>query len=582
MLLLRAERIKKIYGDRIVLDIEELSVYTGDRIGVVGANGAGKTTLFQLLAGELEPEEGRTERYGAVAYCRQFENDSLQMTEKEKDASQETGKEISVWQVPERMNTDEISGGELMRRKLAEAFAGEGHVLLLDEPTANLDSQGIRTLLNQLKNVETFLCISHDRVLLDEACTSILEVAGGKVKMYPGNYQEYERQKEEERQKAQRDYEAYTQEKERLEVVYRQKRESAERMRKIPANMSPREARLRDFLASTGRNSSGKQKSMDRAADNVKKRLEHMEVKEKPRKEISMRLDFKRTDPPESRRVLEVKGLDFSYGERVLFEKVSFSLTNRKKTALLGPNGSGKTTLLSLLEEAGRDERSEIRLAPKVRLGVLAQNLKQLNPDKTVLENAMTESVQLPAVAKNVLAGLLFGPDDWQKKAAVLSGGERIKLGFAMLLLSRANVLLLDEPTNYLDLPSIKALEKQLIQYEGTVLFVSHDRAFVQNAAQEILQIENREIIKFTGTLEEWELEQKRRRDAETLGSTADGGRRADSRKNVRKGEEARMLLELQLARLTGQLGHAPSLQEKERLEAEYWEIVEKLRDLKG
>lgn len=269
MLLLRAERIKKIYGDRIVLDIEELSIYTGDRIGVVGANGAGKTTLFQLLAGELEPEEGRTERYGAVAYCRQFESNSLQMTEKENVALQDTGRKISVWQVPERMSVDEISGGELMRRKLAEVFAGEGHVLLLDEPT------------------------------------------------------------------------------------------------------------------------------------------------------------------------------------------------------------------------------------------------------------------------------------------------------------------------NYLDLPSIKALEKQLIQYEGTVLFVSHDRAFVQNTAQEILQIENREILKFSGTLTEWESEKKRRREWETQGNTANGGK-ADSRKNVRKDEEERMLLELQLARLTGQLGHAPSLQEKERLEAEYWEITEKLRHLKG
>lgn len=581
MLLLRAERIKKVYGDRIVLDIEEFSVYTGDRIGVVGANGAGKTTLFKLLAGELDPETGRTERYGSVAYCRQFEDDSQKRKEAENKVIQGTGREVSVWQAPERMNADEISGGELMRQKLAETFAGEDHVLLLDEPTANLDSQGIQVLLNQLKSVETFLCISHDRTLLDEACTSILEVAGGKVKLYPGNYREYERQREEERQKAQRDYEAYTQEKERLEAVYRQKRESAERMRKIPANMSPREARLRDFLTSSGRNSSGKQKSMDRAADNVKKRLEHMEVKEKPKKETVMRMDFGRTDPPESRRVLEVKGLDFSYGEKVLFKQVSFTLTNRKKTALLGLNGSGKTTLLSLLEEAGREERSEIRLAPKVRLGVLTQNLKQLDSDKTVLENAMAESVQLPAVVKSVLAGLLFRPYDWQKKAAVLSGGERIKLGFAMLLLSSANVLLLDEPTNYLDLPSIKALEKQLIQYEGTVLFVSHDRAFVQNTAQEILQIENRDILKFSGTLEEWELEQKRRKEWEALSGTVNGETTGKG-KSARKNEEEKMLLELRLARLTGQLGHAPSLQEKERLEADYWEIVEKLNNLKG
>ena len=569
MLLLRAKEIKKIYGDRVVLDIDELSVYTGDKIGVVGANGAGKTTLFELLAGRLAPNEGQVECFGTVAYCRQFQNESPGGAEAENSLQSVYARETSIWHTPDRSNIDEISGGELMRQKLAAVFAGESHMLLLDEPTANLDSEGIQTLVEQLKNSETFMCISHDRTLLDEVCTSILEMSEGKAKLYAGNYQKYEQQKEEEKQKALRDYEIYAQEKARLEDVYRQKRESAERMRKVPANMTPREARLRDFLASRGRNSSGKQKSMDKAADNVKKRLEHMEVKEKPKNERVLRMDFTRTDPPESRRVLEVKDLNFSYGERVIFEKASFTLTNRKKTALLGPNGSGKTTLLSLLA-AGYGELPELRMAPKARLGILAQNLKQLDPGKTVLENAMAVSVQLPPVVKNMLSGLLFGPDDWSKKADVLSGGERIKLGFAMLLLSSANVLLLDEPTNYLDLPSIKALEKQLIQYEGAVLFVSHDRTFVQNTAEEILQIENREIIKFTGTLTEWELEQKRRRDWNALTGA----------KSRQKADEERMLLELQLARLTGQLGHAPSLEEKEQLEAAYWEIVQKLKKL--
>lgn len=550
MLLLRAKEIKKIYGDRVVLDIGELSVYTGDKIGVVGANGAGKTTLFELLTEALAPDEGQVECFGTVAYCRQFPNDAVGRAETENSLQSVYARETSIWHTPDRVNIDEISGGELMRQKLAAVFSGKSHILLLDEPTANLDSEGIQTLMGQLKNVETFMCISHDRTLLNEVCTSILEMSGGKAKLYAGNYQKYEQQKEEEKQKALRDYEIYTQEKARLEDVYRQKSESAERMRKVPANMTPREARLRDFLASRGRNSSGKQKSMDKAADNVKKRLEHMEVKEKPKNERVLRMDFTRTDPPESRRVLEVKDLNFSYGERVIFEKAFFTLTNRKKTALLGPNGSGKSTLLSLLS-TGHGERPELRMAPKARLGILAQNLKQLDPGKTVLENAVAVSVQLPPVVKNVLAGLLFGPDDWSKKADVLSGGERIKLGFAMLLLSSANVLLLDEPTNYLDLPSIKALEKQLIQYEGAVLFVSHDQTFVQNTAEEILQIDNRKIIKFSGSLTEWELEQKRRKDWNALSGV----------KSRQKEDEERMLLELQLARLTGQLGHAPSLE---------------------
>lgn len=491
--------------------------------------------------------------------------------------------EYQIWQAPDR-DSDAVSGGELMRRKLAEVFSAEGHILLLDEPTANLDREGIRMLTERMQKAETFLCISHDRQLLDQVCSSILEVAEGKVRLYAGNYSEYELQKEEERQKAWQDYEKYELEKGRLETVYRQKRESAARMRKVPAGMSPREARLRDFLTVSGRNSSGKQKSMNRAADNVKKRIEHLEKKEKPRQEVSIHMDFSRTNPPESRRVLEVKELDFSYGTRPIFEKASFTLSNRKKTALLGPNGSGKTTLIRYLQKisvseeepeknaaGGKAEFQKLSFAPRVRLGILAQNLRMLDPEKTVLENALTDSVQLPAVVKNMLAGLLFGPDDWNKRAAVLSGGERMRLGFAMLLLSDANVLLLDEPTNYLDLPSIQALEKQLNAYEGAVLFVSHDSRFVQNTAQELLIIEDRKIIKFSGGLEQWEQEKRR------LAGLASGKSPEAARQERMAGEE-KLRLELRLARLSGLLGHASSLEEKEQLEAEYWEIIRALK----
>lgn len=561
MLLLRAEKIKKIYGERTVLEVEELSVYTNDKIGVVGANGAGKTTLFELLSGGLEPDEGKIWGFGEISYCRQFRNEAAEQM------SEESGREEKLWKVPKREDETGISGGERMRKKLAEAFSGNRHILLLDEPTANLDREGIVQLIEQLKNVETFMCISHDRTLLNESCTRILEVSEGKVKMYQGNYREYERQKEEERQRAKREYEVYVEEKSRLETVYRQKRESAERMVKIPANMTPREARLRDFLTVSGRNSSGKQKSMNRAADNIKKRMEHMEAKEKPRQEIPMHLNFSRTDPPESRKILEVKDMSFSYGGHCIFERAAFSLSNRKKTALLGENGSGKTTLFRLIEKACREDIAEIRIVPKAKIGILQQDFSQMDPEKTVFENAMAESVQEPVVVKNVLAGLLFGMDDWKKKVSVLSGGEKMKLAFARLLVSDVNVLLLDEPTNYLDLVSIEALEKQLQAYEGAVLFISHDSAFVEQVAQELLLIENRKIVKFAGTLEAYRDEQKRRQ-------------RAAETKKERVSREERMRLELELARLGGQLGHAPSLEEKERMEAKYWEIVEKLRKL--
>lgn len=558
MLLLRGEKIKKIYGERIVLEFEELSVYENDRIGVVGANGAGKTTLFKLLAGEMDPDEGKIQRFGEISYCRQF-----QEKEPEK-AAVLSAREAKLWKVPETAGRSMISGGEEMRLKLATVFGGSKHILLLDEPTANLDHEGIGQLIGQLKEVETFLCISHDRTILNEVCTQILEVADGTIRLYLGNYREYERQKAEERQNKAREYEEYIQERSRLEAVYRKKRESAERMVKIPANMTPREAHLRDFLA-PGRNSSGKQKSMNRAADNVKKRIEHMEVKEKPKQEVLMRLNFSRTDPPESRKILEVRELDFSYGEHKIFQKAAFSVSNHKKTALLGKNGSGKSTLFGVIERAYLEGMDGMRLVPKAKIGVLKQDFSQLEPERTVLENAMAESVQELTVVKNVLAGLLFKADDWNKKAAVLSGGEKMKLAFARLLVSAANVLLLDEPTNYLDLPSIRALEKQLQEYEGSVLFISHDREFVRHTAQELLLIEDRKIIKFSGGMEEYEAECSKKSAA-------------PKDKKERLEMEERMRMELRLACLTGQLGYAPSLVEKERLEAEYWDLIEKLR----
>ena len=540
MLLVKAENLKKVYAERTVLEVKELLIYTGDRIGVVGRNGAGKTTLFEVLAGELEPEEGSVQRLGGISYCKQFDENAI----------------------------DTISGGEEMKRKLTEVFANERHLLLLDEPTANLDREGVSRLLKQLAEVESFLCISHDRDLLNKVCNQILEVADGKIHLYPGNYEAYETRKQQERKKAESDYETYIQEKERLTAVYRQKREAAERMVKIPKNMTPKEARLRDFLTVSGRNSSGKQKSMNRSADNVKKRLEHMEVKEKPKQEAIMRLSFERTNPPESKRILEVRALSFGYGDELLLDQVSFAVSNRKKTALLGPNGIGKTTLLRLIEQAyHQGDIDAIRLSPQVCLGILKQDFSQIDPAKTVLDNALAVSVQHPTVVRSVLAGMLFGQETWNKRAEVLSGGEKMRLAFVMLFVSSANVLLLDEPTNYLDLASIQALEKQLQEYEGAVLFISHDSEFVRNTAQELLLMQDKKVTRFAGTLTDYEEEQKRM------------SRPQPANRDAQLSTEERMRLELQQAKLAGMLGHAPSLEEKERLEAEYWEVTRRLQN---
>lgn len=310
-----------------------------------------------------------------------------------------------------------------------------------------------------------------------------------------------------------------------------------------------------------------------------------MEEKEKPRQQASIHLNFSLTDPPENRRILEAKGLTFSYGSVPIFEDAAFSLANHKKIALVGPNGCGKTTLFRLLERAyagqGSEGAGQIRIVPKAKFGFLAQDFSALNPAETVLENALADSVQQPSAVKSALAGLLFPPGTWGKRVAVLSGGERMRLAFAKLLVSAANVLLLDEPTNYLDLPSIRALEKQIQEYEGTVFFISHDQAFIRSTADEILWIEDQKIHTFGGTAEEFERSQKEQekgKHPKKAGNGKPSSNKALGEPGPALGKEERLLLELRLAKLAGELARGHSEQEQQRLEAEYLGIARRLQ----
>jgi macrolide transport system ATP-binding/permease protein len=560
MLLLKASHIKKYFGERLLFDLEELSIYTGDKIGIVGANGVGKTTLFNILTGEVMAEEGEINRYGTLSYYRQF--DLVKDAHGSKDYDQKLLKEL---QVADKRQQKVISGGEETRLKLAGTFGRSGHIHLFDEPTANLDLKGISLLQEKLNKLETVLLISHDRALLNNVCTEILEISQGKIKIYPGNYNEYERLKKEEIEKEWKDYEAYREEKKRLEGVYQDKKRLAEAAVKIPKGMSPREAHLRDFLCVTGRNHDGKQKNLNRVAESVKKRIEHMEVKEKPKEEPRIHMDFRKTNPPENSILIEGKGIDFSYGSNKIFESASFQIPNHKKIAIIGPNGIGKTTLLKLIQEADntRDIKGTIRIVPKAVLGFLHQNLGHLEEDKSVLENVMRESVQNEEIVRNILAGFLFKAKDISKKAEVLSGGERMKLALAKILVSGANVLILDEPTNFLDMPSMITLQERMKEYEGTILFVSHDREFINNTADTLLALENRKLHLFEGNLKDYEIE--------LLG-------RSMKLQSENDGEKLR--LELRKTQLLVELSSKRRIRSKDEVEEEYQSVLEKLKQM--
>ena len=417
-----------------------------------------------------------------------------------------------------------------------------------DEPTANLDAEGVELCCRMLEQCPTLLLISHDRAVLDRLCTRIIEVRDGQLHFYTGNFTAYRKQREEVFRRQEFEYQQYRCEKARLEQAARQRSQASQSVRKAPSRMGNSEARLHKRAAGE------KMEKLDSARKTLLSRLEQLEVKEKPQENPAVRIDFSLTDPPANREIVTGSHITFCYGDVLIFENASFSLPKGSKTALIGPNSAGKTTLMELIVSGAPG----IRLVPKAKIGYFKQSLDALDPDKTVLENVMESSVQSEGTMRGILARLLIRREDVFKKAGVLSGGERVKLAFAKLFGSPANLLLLDEPTNFLDMPAIEALQKMVQDYEGTVLFVSHDRAFSDACATRILRIENRKLLAFEGNLTAWEKKQ-----IET--------------KSEKKIDKA--LLELRLAEVISRLS-LPGCENREELEQEFARLIAQKRAL--
>jgi len=487
MLILEAKNIKKYYSDRLIIGFDELKVYLGDKIGFVGQNGSGKTTLMNILSMDIEPDEGFVRQFCDIAYIRQFSEEKM-------EANAKTLKEFNL---QDKLHHDAFSGGEQTRIKIANALSTDNLLLFADEPTANLDYKGIEILKQKLSEVDTLLLISHDRLLLDSLCNKIFEIKDGKIKIYNGNYSFYKEQTENECLHAGQEYEKYVSEKAKLRHAIVDRQNKSKSIKKAPSRMGNSETRLHK------RKSNEKQEKIHNAANSLKTRLEKLKDKEKPKEIPQIKIDFSLTNPPENKIVINSEKLNFCYGGNRIFGNANFKVYIRLKTALWGENGTGKTTLLNLISS----ETSEnIYIVPKARIGYFHQGFENLDYSKSALENVMNDSVQTQTVARTILARLLILGDDVHKNVGVLSGGERIKISFAKLFVSSSNVLLLDEPTNYLDMKSIEALESVLREYEGTVLFVSHDSAFVNAVADRLLIIENQSICEFDGTLGDYKI----------------------------------------------------------------------------
>ncbi len=540
MLFLEAANIKKYYSDRLILDFEGLPVYSGDRIGIVGQNGSGKTTLMNILSGDLEPDEGVVKRYSGISFIRQFSDETALNADR---------KLLKEFNIAGKLDRNTYSGGEKTRIKLVNALGKAGTLLFADEPTANLDYKGVELLKEKLAEFDTFLLISHDRELLDELCNRIIEIKDGKLRFYEGNYSFYKEQSARELARMGQEYEKYVSAKTGLEDAIRDRQKKSKAMRKTPKRMGNSEARLHK------RETTEIQQKLNNAANSMKTRLEKLEVKEKPKELPKIKLDFSLTNPPENKIVISAEKFSFRYGSNLIFDNAGFMITNGSKTALWGENGTGKTTLMNLI--SGNESR-DIRIVPRARVGYFRQGFENLEYNRSVLENVMKDSVQSQTVARTILARLLISGEDVNKDVGVLSGGEKIKVAFAKLFVSNANVLLLDEPTNYLDMLSLEALEGVLREYEGTVLLVSHDKAFVNSVADRLLVCENKAITGFEGTLREYELAREK------------------AKMPVRD-ELKRIALQMRITEIVAKLSRADK--DRDALEEEYQSLIMKLRN---
>lgn len=548
MMLLRANGITQDYGEQRVLDNVDISIYDGDRIGLVGENGAGKSTLMAILAGSIKPDEGYVSVCCPIAYVEQFGSGG------DEDAA--PGEVASRFNVQE--SREGLSGGECTRRRIARALGANPRLIMLDEPTTDLDAQGINELMRELEGFRgAMLLISHDRTLLDKQCTAIAELEDGHITLYQGGYSEYAAEKQRRREYQQFEYDEYRKERARLSAAIDARQRRASRS-KLPSRMGNSEARLHK------RSATETEEKLHDAANALKSRLEKLERKDRPRDLPAISMQLGASGDVVSRRALEVKHLRLNVPGRTLANDVTFNLPTGSKTALVGANGCGKSTLIKHIIDGAHG----IRISPGIKIGYFSQTGEStLDMDASVLENAMEQSTLPQGVARTVLNNLMLGAEDVFKPVKVLSGGERVKTALARLLLSDSNMLILDEPTNHLDIYSLEALENVLKDYAGTLLLVSHDRRFIGNVAERMLIMKNGKIAEFEGTPDEYDR------------------RNAVKDENAERMKQSQQLdkdkLRMRMAAIDARLNaKGLSADERETLEHEYFEIARRLRTL--
>ena len=490
--------ISKSYGTRELFSEVSLFVARTDRFGLVGANGAGKSTLFNLILGEESPDEGTItwERGADFGYLPQEsapagDETILHLATSGKKLAPENDDDYDIdWTLEPRAKkilaglgfreedhlkpAKTFSGGWVMRAHLARLLVSEPALLLLDEPTNHLDLEALLWFQDYLTRYPGgLLVISHDRAFLNALCNGMLELRGGTLNRYTGNYDDFLNEKEARKEQ-------------QLAQYKNQQREIAH---------------LQKFVDRFGAKA-----SMASRAKSKEKQIERLqeEAVEAPVDELK-RVNFRFPQPPRSGlKVINLSHVQQSYGDHVVYRDLNFQAERGQRIVLVGPNGAGKSTLLKILAGVIPIQGGERELGSSVIAGYFAQNRgDNLNTSASVFENVMelrTEANQLTEQrARTILAAFLFRKDDVFKPVTVLSGGEKSRLALARLLVDPPNFLLMDEPTTHLDIASIDALVLALKQYEGTLVFISHDVYFIRALVSQVLHVHSGRLTPYAG-----------------------------------------------------------------------------------
>ncbi|KEI98563.1 ABC transporter [Clostridium botulinum A2B3 87] len=551
MVSIKLDKVKKYYEDKLILDIDNLEIEENSRIGIVGENGAGKTTLIKIILGEIDIDEGKVFFHANYSYISQSKNYS---------GSCNNSRVKSILGAPDNYN-EFLSGGEKIKISINHALSSNSNFLIADEPTANLDTNTIKSIEKLISEYKGgLLLVSHDRNFLNNLCDNILEIENGKVKLYKCGYSKYTMLKAKEREVERREYEKYIAEKKRLEKAMIIKENQQNSIKKAPKRMGNSEARLHKM---------GDQKSKKHLDGNIKalkSRINHLEVKEKPTSSKDIKIKITEGNKIPSKTVIEVKNLDLYIGNKLLIKDANFRIKNSKKAAIIGQNGCGKTTLI---KEILKRDTENIRLSKYISIGYFDQGQDILDKNKTILDNIKSTSSYDESFIRIQLAGFGFKGDTIYKNVSILSGGEKVKVALSKIILSDTNTLILDEPTNYLDIKSIEALEKALINTDKTIVMISHDRSFISSICDYIIEIKDTKLNCFSGTYTDF-IEEKVNYETKKHESRIE---------HEKKGKL--LILENRLSKIISEISLEKNLIIKEKLNEEYIKLLNDIKLLK-